>query len=399
MPFDVGRVRGLIPAVGDGWAHLDSAVGMLTPEQVTLVVSTVMRAPVSATGGVFPASRRAEVIEDAARQSIADLVGADPRGVVLGPGAEVMLRRLAEALSETWNLGDEIVLTRLDDCANVTPWLHCAQARGVEVRWAEIEIDNCELPSWQFRELVGHPTRLVAITAASATVGTCPDVAAVAKLAREHGALTVVDASMATPFEPQDIDTLGADVMALSATAWGGPPVGALVFRNPALLDRLPSCSLENDARGPHRLELGPHSYPLLAGLIASVDHLAGLDTTATGTRRERVLASMSAVQLHQSGLLAELLLELSALRGVTVVGNPERRVPLLSFTHSDVKANDIAEHLAQRAVCAFADPGDQGVLAQLGSSEVGGVVRIGLAHYTTRGEIDALVTAVSQLG
>ncbi|MCW2631340.1 MAG: cysteine desulfurase family protein [Pseudonocardia sp.] len=379
--------------------HLDAAEGMLTPEHVTLAVATVMRAPVSATGGVFPASRRAEVIEDAARQSIADLVGADPRGVVLGPGPAVMLRRLAEALSETWNLGDHIVLTKLDDCANVTPWLHCAQARGVDVRWAEIEIDNCELPSWQFRDLIGHSTELVAITAASGTVGTRPDVAAIAERAGEHGALMVVDASMSAPFEPQDIETLGADVMALSATAWGGPPVGALVFRNPALLDRLSSVSLENDARGPRRLELGPHSYPLLAGLTASVDHLAGLDTSATGTRRERVLRSMTALQSYQSELLGDLLLELSVLPCVTVVGHPERRVPLLSFTHSDVKANDVVAHLAEQGVCAFADPGDQGVLAQLGSSEVGGVVRIGLAHYTTRGEIDALVTAVSQLG
>lgn len=398
MPYDVGRVRGLIPALGDGWVHLDAVSGMLIPEQVTLVVASVMRAPISATGGVFPASRRAGVIEDAARQAIADLVGADPRGVVLGPGPAVLLRRLAEALSETWNVGAEIVLTRLDDPANVTPWLQSAQSRGVGVRWAEVALGNCELPSWQFRTLIDHSVRLVAMTAASSLFGTCPEVGPVAELAREHGALLVVDATAAAPYGALDIGRLGADVMALSAAAWGGPPVGALVFRNPALLDRLPSFALDADARGPHRLELGPHSYPLLAGLIASVDHLAGLDTAAVGTRRERLLTSMRSVAVHQAGLMHELLVQLRALPGVRIAGDPGRRVPLLSFMHSAVKADDIVEHLAQRGICAFADPGEGGLLAQLGTAEGGGAVRIGLAHYTTRGEIDALVTALSDL-
>src|SRR5690606_8714817 len=85
MPFDIARIRGLMPAVGDGWVHLEGAAGMLVPEQVASAVATAMRAPVSSPGGVFPASQRADSIVAAARRAIADLTGADPEGVVLGP--------------------------------------------------------------------------------------------------------------------------------------------------------------------------------------------------------------------------------------------------------------------------------------------------------------------------
>src|SRR5436305_9777793 len=96
--------------------------------------------------------------------------------------------------------------------------------------------------------------------------------------------------------------TLGADIAVVSASAWGGPPVAALVFRDPALLGRLPSCSLEPGAKGPQRLELGPQPYPLLAGLVASVDYLAELDDAAIGPRRERLLTSMGSMKSYQAG-------------------------------------------------------------------------------------------------
>jgi cysteine desulfurase len=270
MAFDVARVRGLVPALGDGWIHL--APGMQAPEQVVSAITTALRIPRALPGGLFPASAHAAAVEDAARRAISDLVGADPRGVVLGPGPAVLLQRLADAAGETWMLGDEIVVSRLDDIANVTPWVRNAHRRGAAVRWAEIDIETCELPLWQFDELLGRTTRVVALTGASAQVGVRPEVAAIAERTRESGALLVVDLSAAAPFGPLDLDALGADVVALDAAAWGGPEIGALVFRAPALLDRLASCSLDPMARGPHRLEVGPHPVPQLAGLVASVD-------------------------------------------------------------------------------------------------------------------------------
>ncbi|HET9142679.1 cysteine desulfurase-like protein [Actinophytocola sp.] len=398
MAFDVARIRGLFPALGDGWIHLDAPAGMQVPEQVATAVSTALRAPVSGPGGQFPASQRAEAIVDAARRAVADLVGADPAGVVLGPNAAVLLQRLAEAVGGGWLIGDEVVVSRLDHPANIAPWLRAAQRAGATVRWAEIDIETCELPAWQYESLVSHRTKALTVTAGSGVVGTRPDLNKIIDLARGTGALVVVDASAAAPFVPLDIAALGADVVALSATAWGGPAVGALAFADPALLDRLPSGALDPGATGPGRLELGLHAYPLLAGLVGSVDYLADLDDAATGTRRERVQTSLGSAKAYQAGLLAKLITELRALPRVTVIGDAMRRIPALAFTVAEVKASSASMHLAERGICAFADDTRAGVLAALGVAEVGGAVRVGLAHYTTSGEVEQLVDALAEL-
>ena len=93
----------------------------------------------------------------------------------------------------------------------------------------------------------------------------------------------MVDAVGAAPYAHVDIDDLGADVVAVSAPSWGGPQVGALVFRDPTLLDRIPAVSLNPYARGAERLEVGGHQFALLAGLTSSIDFLAGLDETGNG--------------------------------------------------------------------------------------------------------------------
>ncbi len=396
VSYDVGRVRGLVPALGDGWVRLDAPSGMQAPEAVVSAVSAELRTARAVPGAPFPASRRTEALEEGARAAVADLVGGDPRGVVLGPGPAELLDRLAEAVSHLWSPGDEVVLSRLDDAAGVLPWLRAADRTGADVHWAEIDIETCELPVWQYDDLLTGPVRVVATTAASAQVGTCPDVPAIAARARAVGALLVVDASAAAAHGPVQIRELGADVLALDAAAWGGPNVGALVFRTPALLDRLGSIALDLAARGPQRLELGPHPAPQLAGLIASIDHLADLDDLATGSRRERLRTSMRSLRDYLHELHEDLLFDLFG-TGVTVLGQAPERIPVLALTH-DRPAVEVAEHLARHGICAVPDPGDHGLLAHLGTAEIGGVLRIGLAHYTTRSETRALADALSRL-
>lgn len=214
MGYDVARVRGSIPSLGDGWIHLDPQHGMQIPDRVSTAVSTAFRgsAPTHTSGHM--SSRRSAGLLDAARQAVADLVGGDPAGVVLGPDRATMLAWLAESLSSRLGLGTGLVLSRLDEEANVAPWLRVANRYGAQVRWAEVEIDTCELPSWQFEELITATTRLVAMTAASPIVGSAPDVRAAADLVHAVGGHIVVDAAGAAPYAHVDINELAADVLA-----------------------------------------------------------------------------------------------------------------------------------------------------------------------------------------
>jgi selenocysteine lyase/cysteine desulfurase len=236
------------------------------------------------------------------------------------------------------------------------------------------------------------------VTAASGSVGTRPDVPTIVEFAKRVGATVVVDASYAAPFVPLDLRQTGADVVVVSAQAWGGPSVGALAFRDPEMLERLPSVSLEPEVRGPARLELGPHAYPLLAGLVASIDYLAGLDDAATGSRRERLVTSLGSAKSYHAGLLAQLATELRSLRHVMVIGDAMRRIPTLAVTMTNKKASEVAETLASQGVCVFADEGAVGVFAALGVGEVGGAVRLGLAHYSNVFEVNQLVRMLDEL-
>jgi cysteine desulfurase family protein (TIGR01976 family) len=402
MTVDVARVRGQVPALGDGWVHLDAPAGMQVSEPVATAVSSALRAPVSPPGGVFPASQRGGAIVDAARRAVADLVGAEPKGVVLGASAPALLERLADVLAMGWALGDEVVVSRLDDRANVTPWARAAGRVGGAVRTAEVDVETCELPSWQYDDLLGPRTRVVTVTAACGHLGTRTEIAAIARKVHALPAptsgvepLMVVDATAAAPYLPLDMETMGADVMVISGAAWGGTAVGAMVFRSPELLDRLPAVSFDAAARGPERLEIGDAPYALLAGLVASVDHLADLDDRASGSRRDRVLTSMSSMRSLHDELTTYLVSELRFVPGVTVLGEPARRIPTVAFLVAGRTAQEVAERVADQGVCVLIDPGDQGALEVIGGAEIGGVVKVGLAHYTTRSDVDALIGAL----
>ena len=399
MGYDVARVRGSIPSLGDGWIHLDPQHGMQIPDRVSTAVSPAFRgsAPTHTSGHM--SSRRSAGLLDAARQAVADLVGGDPAGVVLGPDRATMLAWLAESLSSRLGLGTGLVLSRLDEEANVAPWLRVANRYGAQVRWAEVEIDTCELPSWQFEELITATTRLVAMTAASPIVGSAPDVRAAADLVHAVGGHIVVDAAGAAPYAHVDINELAADVLAVDASAWGGPQVGALVFRDPAMLDRIPSMSLDPFAKGAARLELAGHQYALLAGVVSSIDYLANLDDAATGTRRERLDLSIGSLQDYHDRLFDYLMRSLEKLDHVMVLGDAPSRIPTLSFTVADTSAEKVSEHLAQNRIGTVSGVhSGSRLLDALGVNDEGGAVTIGLAPYTTRYEIDQLVKALGKL-
>jgi len=398
MAYDVARVRGLHPSLGDGWVHFDAQHGMLLPDTVARAVSTAFRGSMPTPSGPHPAAQRSAAVLQAARQAVADLVNGDPRGVVLGADRAVLLTSLADSASSHVGLGHEMVVTRLDDEANIAPWLRAANRYGAKVKWAEVDIETGELPVWQWEGLVTSSTRLVAVTSASATLGTVADLRAIAKLVHDIGGLVVVDHSAGAPYRLIDIDEIDADIVAVNAMAWGGPPIGALVFRNPAVIDRFSSVSLNPNATGPARLEIGGHQFGLLAGVVASIEYLASLDEAARGTRRERLAVSMQSAATYMNRVFDYLLMSLRSLPTVTVIGNPEVRIPVLSFAVRDVPADRVVQRLADNGILAIANAGSR-ALDVLGVNDVGGAVTIGLAHYTTTAEVDQLVRALASLG
>ena len=398
MAYDVARVRGLHPSLGDGWVHFDAQAGMLLPDSVATTVSTAFRGSMSTTAGPHPSAQRSAAVLNAARQAVGDLVNADPRGVVLGADRAVLLTSLADASSSRVGLGYELVVTRLDDEANIAPWLRAANRYGAKVKWAEVDIETGELPTWQWESLITRSTRLVAITSGSSTLGTVTDLRAVTKLVHDVGGLVIVDHSAAAPYRLIDIEEIDADVVAVNAVSWGGPPIGALIFRDPTVIDTFGSVALNPYATGSARLEVGVHQFGLLAGVVASVEYLASLDESATGSRRERLSVSMQSAASYMNRLFDYLLMSLRSLPLVYVIGRPEVRIPVLSFAVSDVPAERVVQRLADNGVLAVSNATSR-VLEVIGVNDIGGAVTVGLAHYSTNAEVDQLVRALASLG
>jgi cysteine desulfurase family protein (TIGR01976 family) len=399
MALDVSSVRAAYPALADGYAYLDGAAGTQLPETVISAIGTAYRAGLSNAGGTFPASGRADAITAECRRAVADLVGGIPDGVILGPNMTTLTYRLAGTLARTWAPGDEVVVSRLDHDANVRPWVQAARQSGAVVRWAEVDLPSGELPAGQFGELLNDRTRLVAVTAASNVIGTRPDVAQITARARAAGALSYVDGVHATPHGPTDVAALGADFYATSAYKWAGPHVGAVVA-NPALLETLHPDKLD-PAPGtvPERFERGTLAYADLAGVTAAVEHLASLDASASGTRRQRVLASMTAAQQHEQELFAVLAGGLATMPGVTCYGKAHQRTATAYFTLAGHTPAHVAAHLADRKVNVWHGHNYAWELTGvLGIRDSGCAVRAGLVHYNDRADVDRLLAAVGEL-
>ena len=405
MTFDVSAVRALYPALADGHAYLDGAAGTQVPVPVIDAIAAAYRVGIGNLGGAFAASHRSDSIVEQARAAVADLVGGTADGVVFGPSATALAYRMSEALSRQWTTDDEIVVSRLDHDSNIRPWIQAAGRVGALVRWAEIDPATGELPAEQYAELVGPRTRLVAVTAASNAIGTRPDVAVIAGYAHAVGALCYVDGVHATPHVPVDIAALGADFYATSAYKWSGPHVAAVVA-DPALLETVwPDKLAPSSNAVPWRFERGTLPFADLAGVTAAVDHLAGLGTlgaadgpVAGATRRERVLASMAAVEAHEAALFARLLDGLAELGDVTLYGKAARRAPTAFFNLGAVDPGAVAGHLASQGVNVWDGDNYAYELCQVLGLQSEGAVRAGIVHYNDESDVDRLLSGVAEM-
>ncbi len=396
MGVDVARVRGLYQTLATGTAQLDGSFATLQPESVIRAIIGTLRSAPAQPGSHSARSHQAASRVVRARRAAADLVDGSPEDVVLGSSSVSLLLRLATVASSDWQLGDEVVVSRLDADIALHPWLRLARSRGAIVRWAEVDLETGELPTWQYEKLIGRRTRVVTVALGNPATGAVPDVRAIADLAHARGALVVVDAGAAPPYLPLDLAELGADVVAVAAPAFGGPTVAALITR-PGLLEELQAVSDESILPGD--FEVPPLPIELLDGFTATVDHLADLDETARGNRRARLVQSLTLAGDYTRGLYRTLDDGLRALPGVTVLGAPERALPVTAFTVSGRTPEQVGSFLHRHNVSVWTGQAGIGELLRVvGADEIGGACFVGLMPHTSTAEVTQLLEALRRM-
>lgn len=394
--FDVERVRAQFPALSGGAAHFDGPGGTQTPAAVAHAIAGTLLAPLANVGTRTTAERNAAAAVTAGRAAMADLLGVSPDRVVFGRSMTQLTFDLSRTLGDTWAPGDEVVLTRLDHDANVRPWLIAARRVGATVRWVDFDPATGELAS--VADQVTERTRVVAVTAASNLIGTMPDVTAAAAAVHAVGGLCVVDGVHYSAHAVVDVDSMGVDVFACSPYKFLGPHCGVLTGRAEVLASLHPDKLLPSPDTVPERFELGTLPYELLAGTAAAVDVLADL-VPGDGSRRERLIRSLTALEVHEERLRRRIEAGLGDLPAEVIgYSRARRRTPTLLV---DVPGHDLP--------AVYDGLADRGVNAPVGSfyayeasRRLGlgstGALRIGLAPYTNDADVDRLLEALTDV-
>ena len=359
--------------------------------------------------GAFEFSHRTDATVAAARSVMADFLNAArPDEIVFGPSMTALTFNLSRAIGRTLEPDDEIVVTRLDHDANVAPWV-ALEERGAVVRMIDFDPKDCTLDMDKLQAAIGPKTRIVAVGAASNAVGTVNDIALIAKWAHAVDAWTTVDAVQYAPHAPIDVQALDVDFLAFSTYKLFGPHLGVLWGRY-GFLDALPAYKVIPAGNAPpDKFETGTPNFEGMAGATAAVDYLASVGRRfgplpADASRREEIVAGMTAIRSYERALAERLVGGLEAIRGVRIYGITDssrfgERMPVVSFTLEGHAPDEVAGQLGDEAI--FVWNGDfyaVHVIERLGLKEAGGLVRIGINHYNTAEEIDRLLAAIGEI-
>ncbi len=405
--FDLNLIRSQFPALASGAIFFDNPGGTQVAQQTLKRMTEYLVRTNANHEGAFKTSRESDAIVDAARSAVADFLGAArPAEIIFGQNMTSLTLHLSRSLARTLRPGDEIVVTRLDHDANIAPWLLVAEDRGCAIRWVDFDPEDCTWSLDALRRQISDGTKLVAIGYASNAVGTINPVAEAVKIAHEVGALVYVDAVQYAPHGPIDVVALDCDFLACSAYKFFGPHTGILYGKYHLLEDLKAYKVRPAHDEPPHKFETGTQSFESIAGVHGALEYFEWLGEQAGGgsTRRQRLVAALTAMQSYERTLSRALIEGLSEIRGlhiwgITDLNQLDRRVPTVSFTLDGWQPHDVAAALDKHNLYVW--DGNYYALAvteRLGLENKGGMVRVGAVHYNTLEEVTKLVRTVRGL-
>ena len=384
VALDVSAVRARFSALDSPLAFLDAPGGTQTPDEVIDAIADYLRTSNANVGGEYATSRRTDAVVADARLAGAQFLGCDVDEVAFGPNMTTLNFALTRAASREWREGDEILVTKLDHDANVSPWLELAHDRGVVVRVADLREDGCTLDLDDLARQLGSRTRVVAFPWASNALGTVQDVARIAALAHEAGALAWVDAVHWGPHGPTDVRAAGADVLICSPYKFFGPHLG-LAFARAELLEAWRPYKVRPSPNHPvgKRYETGTLPHELLAGFSAAVDYIESV--------------GWDGIRAQEHDLGERFLAGLPPSCRLYGLPTMDGRVPTFAFTVDGHTPREVATFLGERDIAVW--HGDYYAVEVMKQLELhDGAVRAGFVHYNTLDEVDRALEALAEL-
>jgi cysteine desulfurase family protein (TIGR01976 family) len=410
--FDVQSVRENFPSLkqiqdGRQVVFLDNPGGTQVPKTVMDAMTGYLLRDNANHGGAYATSRRSDAMIMQAHRAMADMLGAASADeIVFGPNMTSLTFTLSRAFTHWLKPGDDVVVTRLDHDANISPWMLLARDTGANLRWVDFRTEDCTLDMDDLERQLSRRTKIVACAYASNAVGTINDVKTVTEMAHQAGALIFVDGVQYAPHGTIDVRALDCDFLVCSAYKFFGPHEGVL-YGKLDLLDRLPAYKVRPAKNSPpHKFETGTQNHEGIAGTLAAVEYLANLSgkDEPGSSRRERLIEAMKKIVEYEQRLVSRLITGLQQVKGLHIYGikDPEqfnRRVPTVAFRIDGFSPLEVAEYVGGKGI--FVWDGNYYALAvteRLGFEDKGGMVRVGLVHYNTGEEVDRLLDELRRL-
>ena len=398
--FEVEEIRKEFPILerevyGKRLVYLDSGATAQKPRCVVEKMSELLlHDNANIHRGVHLLSEEMTARYEEAREVVRQFIGAECREeVVFTSGATMSLNLVAASWCEKFlHEGDNIVVSHIEHHSNIVPWQLATERKGAELRVIPVA-DSGALELDALDTLIDERTKVVAVTQASNTLGTCPDLATIIAKAHSVGAVVVVDGCQGVVHGGVDVKALDCDFYAFSGHKLYGPTGIGVLYGKRELLDKMPPYMGGGDmvdkvtfakttyAPLPLKFEAGTSNYIGAVGLAEAIKFLQSLNAEEVA-EHERAMLDYATEQLLQ-------------IEGLRIYGTTEGKAPIISFNVEGCDHYDIGMILDKMGVAVrtghhCAEP----VMARYGTN---GVVRASIALYTNKDDIDALVKAVKR--
>ena len=408
MPLDLTLVRNQFPSLNRPDVFFDNPGGTQIAKPSLDRLNRYLLESNANHEGVFATSIASDAVLDEAHRAMADFYNApSPEEIVFGNNMTTITLHISRSISREWKEGEEIVVTRLDHDANVTPWVLAAQDRGVKVNWVDFDVEEGTLNLDEMQKALKRKPRLLAVGYAANSLGTINPVKKIIEMAHAAGTLVYVDAVQYAPHGAIDVQKLDCDFLVSSAYKFFGTHAGILYGKR-NLLENLFAYKVRPATNEiPGKFETGTQNHEGIAGVLGAIEyfewvghefgseHAEGLREYSG--RRLELKKAIAAIHSYEFELNRALLTTLQAVPGIMIFGltdmkRLDERVATFSFRLQGQHPHDVAQKLADAGIYVW--DGNYyalNVTERLDLEDKGGMVRVGAAHYNTLDEIARL--------
>jgi cysteine desulfurase family protein (TIGR01976 family) len=420
MNYDIEQIRGKFPALnikdsGVRRIYFDNPAGTQVPIEVIEALQKCMIESNANIQGGFETSNRVDKILDEFHQSMADFLNAtSSEEIIFGQNMTTLTLHISRSIGRLLSKGDEIILSRMDHDANISPWLLLAEDIGLSVKWLSFDTEKYEFDINCLENLLSDKTKLICIGGASNLLGTINDIKSICKIAKKANALTYIDAVQLAPHVSIDVQDIDCDFLVCSAYKFFGPHQGILWGKRKLLKSLSPYKVRPATSELPGCFETGTQSHEGMAGTTAAVNYFAWIgreyaksyqiENKYKNERTKFVHAALDYLFEYEKILTIDLIEGLQNIKNVQVQGITEknaldRRLPTVSFSVSGLSPSRIAEGLAKENIFVWSGHSYAlEVVKSLNLLDEGGVLRTGPVHYNTINEIHEFLEILDKL-